>query len=201
MTAERIGVLGGTFDPVHLGHLLLGETAREQAQLDRVIFVPTGHSWRKPDRVITPGSARGDMLNLAVKDNPFFEVSMIEVDRPGPSYTHETLDQLARDNPGAGLFFILGHDALADLPNWRDPARILRLATLVLAAREAETLPQEEDPALKGSQARLLRLQMPTISISATDVRHRVAAGRSIRYLVPAPVAAYIQDRRLYQAQ
>ncbi len=192
-TAVRLGVLGGTFDPVHIGHLVLAETARDAAGLDSVLFVATGHSWRKPEREITPGEMRIEMLRLAVQGNESFAVSDIEVRRPGPSYTHETLEELAAGHPGAGLFFILGRDALADMPNWRDPSRIAALATLLVAERAGEP-----PGAATIEGARIQRIEMPLIDISATTVRERVRAGLSIRYLVPDAVAEYIVANRLY---
>ena len=183
MTAEKLGILGGTFDPVHLGHLILGEAAREEAGLDRVLFVPTGHSWRKPDRVITPGAMRLEMLRLGTVDNPYFEVSGVEVDRPGPSYSDVTLEELAEANPGAELFFIIGTDALADMPNWRAPKRIVELATLVVAERAGSERSAEVEALPGRLGARAVWLGMPVIDISATDIRERVRLGRSIRYL------------------
>ncbi|HVP05706.1 MAG TPA: nicotinate-nucleotide adenylyltransferase [Dehalococcoidia bacterium] len=198
--SERVGMLGGTFDPVHIGHLVLGEAAREELGLDRVIFVPTGHSWRKTDREITPAAGRLEMLRLAVAGNPHFEVSTLEVEREGPSYSEITLAALQEANPGAELFFILGRDALADLPNWHDPRRVVELATLAVAERGDMDSPLIEDPALARLNARIAWLPMPEIGVSATDVRARAAAGRSLRYLVPDSVAEYIARHRLYQA-
>jgi nicotinate-nucleotide adenylyltransferase len=187
----RLGVLGGTFDPVHIGHLVLGEAAREQLNLDRVLFVPTGVQWRKAGREIAPAEHRVAMVQLAIQGNPAFEVSTLEVERPGPSYTADTLGTLAAENPGAELFVTLGRDAYQDLPNWVRPERIRELATVVVAARGGEGA---------NVAAPAVRLEMPEIGISATDIRRRVAGGRSIRYLVPATVEAYIRDQRLYEA-
>jgi nicotinate-nucleotide adenylyltransferase len=198
--SQRIGMLGGTFDPVHLGHLVLGEAAREELSLDRVIFVPTGHSWRKTDREITPGPDRLEMLRLAVAGNPHFEVSTLEIEREGPSYTEITLAALQDANPGAEMFFILGRDALSDLPNWHDPSGVVRLATLVVAHREGEATPREEDPALARLNARIVWLPMPVIGVSATHVRERVSAGRSVRYLLPDAVADYVESHGLYRS-
>lgn len=196
--SERIGVLGGTFDPVHLGHLVLGEAAREQLKLDCVLFVPTGFSWRKPDREITVAVHRLAMVRLAIADNPAFEASTIEIEREGPSYTDETLEEIGRAHPSAEMFFIMGRDALRDLPNWRAPARIVELATLAVAGRPGS---EEETPlsaALPGFEARLTPLKMPAMGINASDIRRRVADGRSIRYLVPDAVAEYIDAHGLY---
>jgi nicotinate-nucleotide adenylyltransferase len=196
----KLGVLGGTFDPVHLGHLVLGEAAREQLELDRVIFVPTGHSWRKADREITGGEDRLAMLRLATAGNPDFEVSSLEVDRPGPSYTEVTLQALLEEHAGAEIYFILGQDALADLPNWHAPGRILELATLAVASRGDAPDGGGAEDGLPGFEARLVRLQMPAIGVTATDIRARVRDGRSIRYQAPDSVAQYIARRKLYQA-
>jgi len=196
---KRIGMLGGTFDPIHYGHLVLGETAREEIGLDRVILVPTGHSWRKSDREIEVGARRLEMLRLAVTDNPKFEVSSIEVEREGPSYSEITLAALQEANAGADLYFILGRDALADLPNWHDPRRIVELATLAVAERGDAEPPPAEDPALARLNARIVFVHMPVIGISATEIRSRVAAGRPIRYLTPDPVSDYIEAHALHR--
>src|SRR5512134_324909 len=176
----RLGILGGTFDPIHLGHLVLGEAAREQLGLDRVLFVPAGTQWRKAGREIAPAEHRVAMAELAVADNPAFEVSTVEVERPGPSYTADTLEELA-ETPDAELFLVLGKDAYEDLPNWVRPERIRELATLAVAARNGDG--EVAAPAV--------RVVMPEIGISATDIRRRVAVGLTIRYMVPAPVGAY----------
>jgi nicotinate-nucleotide adenylyltransferase len=175
--------------------LILGEEAREQLELGRVLFVPAGQPWRKAGRQIGLAGDRLAMLRLAVEDNPAFEVSDVELDRAGPSYTADTLGSLKERDAGADLFFILGQDALSDLPNWHDPARIARLATLAVAAREVDDAP--DLPLTIG--ARVVRLVMPTIAISASDIRQRVASGRSIRYLVPPAVERYIREKRLYR--
>ncbi len=185
----RLGVLGGTFDPIHIGHLILGEAAREQMGLDRVLFVPTGVQWRKSGLEIAPAEHRVAMVRLAVEDNRAFAVSTVEVERPGPSYTVDTLEELAKA-PRVELFFIVGRDAYEDLPNWVRPERIRELATVVVAARHGESL-EVEPPAV--------RLEMPEIGTSATDIRERVAAGRTIRYLAPEVVEAYIREHRLYR--
>lgn len=185
----RLGVLGGTFDPIHIGHLVLGEAAREQLDLDRVLYIPAGVQWRKPAREIAPAGRRVAMTRLAIEGNPAFEVSTLEVDRPGPSYTADTLEALMTEYPGSDLQLVLGHDAYIDLPNWVRPERIRELATVVVAARNGEGV---------GVEPPAVRLAMPEIGISATDIRERVAAGRSIRYLVPAAVEAYIRAHGLY---
>jgi nicotinate-nucleotide adenylyltransferase len=192
-------MLGGTFDPVHVGHLVLGEAAREQLGLDRVIFVPAGHPWRKPDRNVSPAGHRLAMLKLAVGRNSAFEVSTLEIEREGPSYSEITLAELQRANPGAELVFILGQDALADLPNWHDPRRVVELATLAVAEREGAESAVGEEPALAALDARIISVRMPVIAVSSSDLRRRVREGRSIRYLVPDEVAGYINQHGLYR--
>ena len=189
----KLGVFGGTFDPIHTGHLILAEVAREQLQLERVLFVPAGDPWRKADRDITPAAVRLEMVRLAVADNPGFVVDDCEVVREGPSYTVDTLQHLHRRAPEDELFLILGGDALADLPNWRDPAGIAVEAKIAVVPREGVGMPWLPFPA-----SRLQRVEMPYIGISSTAVRRRSQRGLSIRYLVPPIVEAYIREKGLY---
>lgn len=194
----RLGILGGTFDPPHIGHLILGECAREQLELDRVLFIPAAVQWRKAGRAISDAQHRLEMVRLAISDNPAFHLSTIEIDRGGPSYTADTLEELTVRHPEAALHFIVGQDALEDLPNWRRPQRILELAWIAVAAREGVRGPEREAPPLPGLRERLLRVDMPLIEVSATAIRERVRSGRSIRYLVPPAVEAYISQHGLY---
>jgi nicotinate-nucleotide adenylyltransferase len=198
----RVGVYGGTFDPVHLAHLILAEEARCALGLERLLLVPAAQPWRKSHRVVSPAAHRLAMLRLAVADDPYFDVSTIEIDRGGPTYTVETLAALKAElGSEADLVFILGEDALLDLPNWRDPTGILRLAYLGVAERGdghgIDLGPVERT--LPGVRARILRIPMPRIDISSSDIRRRVREGGSIRYLVPGPVQAYIAEHQLYQ--
>lgn len=194
----RLGILGGTFDPPHIGHLILGECAREQLELDRVLFIPAAVQWRKAGRAISDAQHRLEMVRLAIADNPAFHLSTIEIDRGGPSYTADTLEELSVRHPEASLHFIVGQDALEDLPNWRRPQRILQLAWIAVAARDGVPGPEREAPPLPGLRERLLRIDMPLIEVSATGIRERVGYGRSIRYLVPPAVEAYIRQHGLY---
>lgn len=195
----KLGVLGGTFDPVHVGHLLLSESAREELGLDRVLFVPAGNPWRKAGRSVASAEHRLALLRLAVQDNPAFVVSTLEVERAGPTYTVDTLVTLREQDPDAELFFIVGEDALADIPNWHSPQRLLELATLAVAARTGEGPSwREAEQRLPGLAARVVWLGTPLIEISATGVRERVRMGMSIRYRVPPDVEAYIRDHALY---
>jgi nicotinate-nucleotide adenylyltransferase len=190
----KLGILGGTFDPVHIGHLILAESAREGLGLDKVLFVPAGDPWRKASREVTPAKHRLRMVELAIAANEAFSVDAIEIERKGPSYTVETLQELRARFPEAEMYFLLGEDALADLPHWRDPAGIARLARIAVAPRigggEAVDLPFPRD--------RVLRIDMPHIGISSTWMRERAEKGLSLRYLTPASVVEYILENRLY---
>lgn len=197
----RLGVLGGTFDPVHLGHLVLAEQAREQCALDRVLWVPSGDPWRKADRTIAPARHRVEMVQLAIAGHRAFELSTLEVERAGPSYSVETLAALEARQPAAELFFVLGLDALEDLPNWREPQRVIELATLAVAPREGGRLASEAlDWLVPGLAGRVVWIEMPRLDISGTELRQRAALGRSLRYLVPDAVEAYIREHALYRA-
>ena len=203
----RIGVYGGSFDPVHVGHLLLAECCREQAGLDRVLFVPVATQPHKLDRRLADSQHRIDMLRLATGGHPAFEVATLEVDRGGVSYTVETLAALEAAHPGAELCLLLGPDALLGLPTWREPRRIVELSTLVAVEREG--LDDLRAVATSAGLADLLgakrlasvlesRVRMPAIGIRASDLRAAVAAGRSIRYRTPRAVEAYIATHGLY---
>jgi nicotinate-nucleotide adenylyltransferase len=194
-----VGILGGTFDPIHLGHLAIAEEAREALGLERVLFVPAATPPHKPDRPVTPADHRLAMAELAVAGNPAFTVSRIEVDREGPSYSVDTLDTLAR----TGIrepWFILSEEALAGLPTWRHPDRVLELARLAVVPRAGfATLDRDwAGSHFAGREERFAFLAGPLLPISGSVVRRRVAAGRSVRYLVPDAVAAYIADHDLY---
>ena len=194
----RVGILGGTFDPVHLAHLRLAEDAHEALALDEVLFVPAGEPWRKSDRTITAAGHRLAMLELAVADNGDFGVSEIELRRGGPTYTADTLEQLAGERLDDEFWFIVGTDALADLPHWHEPERIVAHATLAVATRAGETI----DPATLGIPAIVGHIEMfvmERMDVSSTDIRARVATGRSIRYLVPVEVERYIEAHGLYR--
>lgn len=183
MTA--VGVFGGSFDPVHNGHLAIALAALETIPLDRVVFVPARRSPLKDDAPAASERDRVAMLDLATRDEPRFTVSRIELDRPAPSYTVETLEALAGEGR---LFLILGADAARDLPRWRDPERVRTLATLVVARR----------PGTEDDDRAAIVLDTPLMDISARELRARAAHGRSLRYLVPDAVWRYIQEKHLY---
>ena len=203
MSGERIGLLGGTFDPIHLGHLIVAEEARTRLALDRLLFVPSRHPWRKAGREIAHEADRLAMVRLAVEGNPHFEVSLVDLDRAGPSYSVDSVsDVRATLSPEAELYFILGYDALMDLPHWHAPAelaRITRLVTVIRPGYELDWSPLEQ--AIPQAREAVTLLETPEIGISSTEVRQRVAAGRSIRYWVPDLVAEYIQQQGLYRGQ
>lgn len=204
----RIGVFGGSFDPVHVGHLIAAESAREQARLDRVVFVPAAAPPHKPNRMLADGRHRLEMLTLAIGGHDAFSVSPVEIDRGGTSYTIDTLTTLAAAHPADTLVLLLGPDALAGLPTWREPRRIAALAEIVPVERDA--LDDLSAATVAGGLADLLgaeaaaallarRVRMPAIGIRATDLRASVAAGRSIRYRTPRAVERYIATHDLYR--
>ena len=203
MSGERIGLLGGTFDPIHLGHLIVAEEARTRLSLDRLLLVPSRQPWRKAGREIAPEADRLAMVRLAVEGNPGFEVSLVDLEREGPSYSVDTVcDVRASLSPEAELYFILGYDALMDLPHWHAPdelARITRLVTVIRPGYALDWSPLEQ--AIPEAREAVTLLETPEIGISSTEVRQRVAAGRSIRYWVPDLVAEYIQQQGLYRGQ
>jgi nicotinate-nucleotide adenylyltransferase len=194
-----VGILGGTFDPIHHGHLVIAEEAREALGLERVLLVPAAEPPHKPDSVVTPAEHRLAMVELAVAGNPAFAVSGIEVERGGPSYTVETLETLLREGV-SDPWFILSAEALAGFPAWRRPHRILEICRLAVVPRgnhdalDAAWV-REHFP---GREERIAFLAGPLLPISGSVVRRRAAAGRSIRYLVPDAVARYITDHALY---
>ncbi|NOZ55194.1 MAG: nicotinate-nucleotide adenylyltransferase [Calditrichaeota bacterium] len=192
----RVGVYGGTFDPIHVGHLIIGELAREALELDRLLFVVAKRPPHKVSESITPAEFRLEMVRLATLDNPFFEPSDIEIRRGGVSYTVETLQALSDELelPRENLFFLMGADSLVDFPNWRQPDRILELATVVALRRPGVDLSDVDPEYLR----RVRLLPTPLLEISATNIRQRVSRGCSIRYLVPEPVVQYIREHKLY---
>jgi nicotinate-nucleotide adenylyltransferase len=202
-TVERhIGLLGGTFDPIHNVHLRLAEDAREQLGLNRVLFIPAPNPWRKAGRAITPVAHRVAMVERAIAGNDAFALSTLEIDRPGPTYTADTLASLHQQlGAGTVLHFILGADALEDLPHWHEPERIVALARLAVAARPGVRLPAADqlEARLPGVTTVLERVEMQPLQISSTDLRLLAASGRSLRYLLPDAVAAYVEEHGLYR--
>jgi len=186
--AMKFGILGGTFNPIHYGHLLLAETARERLRLDRVLFIPVHQPPHKQARGILPGAVRLELVRLAIHDHPAFVASDIELQRESVSYTLDTVKVLREQLPMAKLFLLIGQDMLG--VRWKGWEEIAKLCTVVVAGR-----PGTKAKRLAGH---ITSLEMPQVEISSSDIRARVAAGRSIRYLVPAAVERYIREHRLY---
>lgn len=188
--------MGGTFDPVHMGHLVTAEQARVDVGLDEVVFVPAGAPWQKTGRdPVTPAEHRYLMTVLATAANPNFSVSRIEIDRDGPTYTVETLRSLKASLAGTQLFFITGADAILNILTWKDTEEALELASFVAATRPGHDL---ADLTEHGLTARVTRLEVPALAISSSDVRGRFKAGRPVRYLIPREVEEYARKHGLY---
>lgn len=195
----NIGVLGGTFDPVHIGHLVVAEEARIRLGFKEVLFVPAGQPWLKLDRNITPVVHRVEMVRRAIADNPHFKLCTIEVERPGPSYTVDTLTRLQKQlGSEASLFFIIGRDTLAELPLWKEPEKLIQLCRLVVAPRLGSKDLKHLETAIPGLLDKVIQLDMPVIGISSSGIRQRIAQGLSIRYWVPAEVEKYITGHKIY---
>lgn len=197
----RLGIMGGTFDPIHYGHLVTAEEALVQFNLDRVVFMPTGHPVRKTHRHVSSAEDRYLMTVVATASNPDFEVSRLEIERPGDTYTVDTMLQLREiHGPKSDLFFISGADAVREILTWKDADRFAELCTFIAATRpgfDAEVGPiagPEGTPRLKVES-----MEVPALAISSSDIRARVAAKRPIRYLLPESVAAYIEKNGLYR--
>lgn len=198
----RAGLLGGSFDPPHIGHLMLAEQARDQLDLSLVFLVPAGQPPHKLDRAMTPVADRVHMTELAIASNPAFRLSRVDADRPGPHYTIDLVrlvrEQLPED---AELFFLMGFDSLRDLPTWREPARLIRTVQLVALTRPDVPIDWESlEASLPGVRERVTLLDMPELEIASNDIRRRVREGRSIRYMVPDAVREYIEEQGLYRA-
>jgi nicotinate-nucleotide adenylyltransferase len=199
----RIGIFGGTFDPVHLGHLILAEQCRAQARLDEVWFVP-GHSPPHKDKHITRFDQRCEMIELAVAGHPAFRVDRIEKELPEPNYTARTLEQLHARHPGTEFFLLLGSDCLPDLPGWYEPRTVIALAGLVVVPRPGVMLWTAERLALAlGVDVSAVRFQFvacPPIDLASRELRRSIADGMSVRYMIPRAVEEYIRERKLYAA-
>ena len=195
----RLGILGGTFDPPHYGHLALAENARVQLSLQRVLFVPAGQQPLKQAHSMSPVHHRVAMVKEAIAANADFGISRVDVDRPGPHYTDDMLTLLQEAHPEAELFFLIGSDSLAQLPEWRDPVEIIRQARLAVMPRPGwEVNMAALERAVPGIQQRLTWLDAPHLDIAASDLRRRMRAGLPLRYLVPPGVEAYIHEFELY---
>lgn len=196
----RLGVFGGTFDPVHLGHLIVASELQHALRLDRVLFVPAARPPHKTDRDIVDDRHRLAMLRLALADDPTFDLSTVELDRSGLSYTVDTLAELAVGHAPATLVFLMGADSLRDLPTWYRPERIAALAELGVAARPGVDVDLDAVVrAVPEVRGRVTVVPIPLIGIASSDIRRRIAFGEPIRYHVPTAVEDYILSHRLYQ--
>ena len=191
---RRVGIMGGTFDPIHHGHLVAASEVSNLYGLDEVIFVPTGEPWQKSERRVSPAEHRYLMSVIATASNPRFWVSRVDIDRSGPTYTIDTIRDIAEQRPGADLYFITGADALAQILSWKDAEDALRLAKFVGVTRPGYDLTAEHLP-----RDSVTLLDVPAMAISSSDCRDRVAAGRPVWYLVPDGVVQYISKHRLYR--
>jgi nicotinate-nucleotide adenylyltransferase len=191
---RRVGVMGGTFDPIHHGHLVAASEVADLFGLDEVVFVPTGQPWQKTDRVVSRAEDRYLMTVVATASNPRFTVSRVDIDRGGPTYTVDTLGDLHAAEPDAQLFFITGADALAQILSWREVDQVFRYAHFVGVTRPGYELDGEHLP-----DGVVSLVEVPAMAISSTDCRERVAAGRPVWYLVPDGVVQYISKARLYR--
>jgi nicotinate-nucleotide adenylyltransferase len=194
----RFGVMGGTFDPIHYGHLVTAEEALQQFGLDEVVFVPTGRPWMKQHEVVSPAEDRYLMTVIATASNPRFRVSRMEVDREGATYTIDTLRGLKAElGPSAELFFITGADAIVEILQWKEPAELFEIAHFIAATRPGYDIAALGDRATQNPGITVMNI--PALAISSTDVRDRVAHGRPIRYLVPEGVKSYVEKAELYR--
>ncbi len=190
----RLGLFGGTFDPPHLGHLVVAETVRTALGLDRMDWIPAGQPWQKASQDVTPAHIRVELVQAAIRGNPGFGLDLREVDRPGPSYTAETVEAIRQETgPDAELFLVLGTDSAAGMETWHQPGRITAASRIVVVDRPGAPRPASVP-------AGTLLVEVPLVAISSTLIRGRTAQGMSIRYLVPDAVEAVIRRRGLYQA-
>ncbi|WP_377271472.1 nicotinate-nucleotide adenylyltransferase [Peterkaempfera sp. SMS 1(5)a] len=190
---KRLGVMGGTFDPIHHGHLVAASEVASLFALDEVVFVPTGQPWQKSEQRVSPAEDRYLMTVIATASNPQFSVSRIDIDRKGPTYTVDTLRDLRREHPDADLFFITGADALEQILSWRNAEEMFGLAHFIGVTRPGHTL---TNPGLPEGGVSLV--EVPALAISSSDCRSRVARGEPVWYLVPDGVVRYIDKRALY---
>lgn len=197
----RLGIFGGTFDPPHVGHLILAAESFEQLHLDRLLWVLTAQPPHKLDQSITPLDLRFELVKCAIEDNPKFEISRIEIDRPGPHFAYETVQLLAGQYPGAELFYIIGGDSLRDLPTWRDPQKLISSITALGVMRRPRTRIDLSwlDEQIPGLSKKILFINTPQLDISSSQVRKRAADGKTYRYFLPEAVYQLVVSNHLYR--
>jgi len=197
----NIGVLGGTFDPVHMGHLIIAEETRARLNLAEVLFVPAGQPWLKANNRISLAEHRVQMVRLAIADKPYFKLSAMEIERAGPTYTVDTIAELTSQlGDEDEIFFILGQDNLTQLPEWKEPSRLIEMCYLVAVPRPGSRTPNLKalEAAIPGISQKVMLMDEPRIDISASAIRARVGRALSIHHLVPEPVNRYIREHGLY---
>lgn len=201
-TKQKIGIMGGTFNPIHNGHLLLAEAARDTLYLDQVLFMPSGNSYMKDSASIVSKEDRIQMTALAIQGNPYFSLSLLETNRQGATYTCETLTELKNTMPNHEFYFILGADSLYSIDRWKNPEIIMKNCILTAAVREGNLNDIEKKArSLKEQfQAEVILLPERNIDISSTEIRQRLKDGRSVKYMLPDQVLEYIREKNLYQA-
>lgn len=199
---KRLGIMGGTFDPIHYGHLVAAESARIELDLDKVLFIPTGIPPHKIERQVTDANLRFEMVEMSIRNNQNFKVSRLEIEREGPTYTIDTLRILQELFPEQELYFITGTDALRELLTWKKPEEIIKLARIVGASRpgyDSHDLLTKINRKYPFTKDRISQLEVPALAISSTDIRARVQNHKSIRYLLPDEVRLFIKKNNLYQ--
>lgn len=196
----QLGLFGGTFDPPHLGHLILAEEARTQLNLARVLWLVSGQSPLKLDRPLSPVEARIEMVQAAIADNPHFVLSRVDIDRLPPHYTLDTLKILAKEFPRDEFYFIMGEDSLRDLPRWREPQEIIKRATLAVLKRPGNHFDMDDlESKIPGVSARVVWINAPQLEIASSEIQKRIREGKSVRYMVTEGVRRVIEERKLYQ--
>lgn len=196
----KLGIAGGTFDPIHIGHLIIAEVARQECHLDKVLFIPTGVPPHKRGYTVTPAIHRYEMVRMAIMDNPYFDISDIEVKREGFTYTVDTLRELKRIYPeNVEFFFIIGSDTLPEVKGWREASQVVKYCHFLVYTRPGYEVVEREVQFLRETMgASVYTVQGPLLDISSTYIRERIRQGKSIRYLVPLAVEEYIRNNRLY---
>lgn len=199
---KKIGIMGGTFDPIHYGHLIIAQTAWEEYGLEQVLFVPSGTPWLKESTKVLPKNKRVSMTGIAIEDNEHFALSTIEIDREGNSYSYETIELLKKMNPNVDYYFILGADSLMAIETWKHPDRLMKECTLLVAVRDdfdKDSLQKQISYLTEKYKAAICLLSVSRIDISSTSIREKVEKGQSIRYMTPDQVISFIKKNHLYE--
>lgn len=199
---KKVGIIGGTFNPIHLGHLILAEYAYDEYQLDEILFIPSGISYFKDPNTVLDKKMRITLTGEAIEDNPHFAMSTIETDRPGNSYTYETLEELKKRNPNVRYYLIIGADSLFQIESWKEPDIIMNHVIILAASRKdqgIDLLKEKADELMEKFHSEIHILTCPMIDISSTDIRNRIKEGKSIKYLVKEQTENYIKKYQLYR--